>query len=372
MPANADTGSLAWKLTPDLLGVADDRGLLFDTNPAWFDVLGRTPEDIESRVFLDFVHPEDLDASRRSFDELLAGRPVFKMRNRYRHADGSYRWISWNAIPDGGLFFCSGRDVTDEQEQAAALRTSDAALLTSDAALLTSDAALRSSSEEARLREQFIAVLGHDMRNPVAAVGSALRLISREPQSERSQAFIETARQSLDRMSALIEDVMDFARARLGEGLAVEPTDDTHLLPVLRQVVEEIRLGHPTVRVEEDYTLDAILRCDTARIGQLLSNLLANAVTHGDPGQPIHVTAALEDGAFVLSVVNAGDPIPDDARPMLFQPFTRSDARHSQNGLGLGLFIASEIARGHDGGIDVTSNTARTTFTLRMPAVVVD
>lgn len=107
--------------------------------------------------------------------------------------------------------------------------------------------------------------------------------------------------------------------------------------------------------------------CDRDRLGQLVSNLLANAVTHGSPERPIQFEASTEGSEFILSVANAGEPIPEEVRASLFQPFFRGDVRASRNGLGLGLFIASEIAKAHDGTLDFTSDEHGTRFTLRMP-----
>jgi sigma-B regulation protein RsbU (phosphoserine phosphatase) len=103
------------------------------------------------------------------------------------------------------------------------------------------------------------------------------------------------------------------------------------------------------------------------RIGQLASNLLGNALTHGERDQPIAIRAVAEGGEFILWVANAGDPIPPATMERLFQPFYRGEVRHSQNGLGLGLHIASEIAKAHRGTLTVESSEKETRFTFRMP-----
>ena len=111
------------------------------------------------------------------------------------------------------------------------------------------------------------------------------------------------------------------------------------------------------------------MHCDPARVGQLLSNLLANALVHGADDRPVRVRAGTEDRRFVLSVANSGEPIPPERLNRLFQPYFRGAASSAAGGLGLGLWIASEIARGHDGRLDVTSNAEETRFTFEMPAV---
>jgi signal transduction histidine kinase len=106
---------------------------------------------------------------------------------------------------------------------------------------------------------------------------------------------------------------------------------------------------------------------DGPRIAQLVSNLLANALTHGDPAGPVWVLARSDDDGFELSVANLGAPIPPETQASLFQPFSRASARPGQQGLGLGLYIAAEIARAHGGSLEVASSAEITRFTFRMP-----
>ncbi|MEW2912860.1 PAS domain-containing sensor histidine kinase [Leisingera sp. JC11] len=341
-----DRTSLTWKVTPDLLGVVDASGVFMDTNPAWFRTLGLLPEEIESRQFFDFLHPDDMSRTEAAFERVKHGEPVLQFENRYRHKDGSYRWLSWNAVPEGERFYCNARDVTKAKEQELHLATRE---------------------QEARFREQFIAVLGHDLRNPLSAVGAALRLLENEPQSAKALEILALGRQSVTRMSALINDILDFARSRLGDGIEVERSASTGLRPVLAQAVEEIRLANQTAPITENYSFADPLNCDTDRIAQLVSNLLSNAVTHGTPGKPVTVAAGDDGSDFVLSVANQGDPIPEGTMALLFEPFTRSGTRESQNGLGLGLYIAQQIARAHGGLLTAESDEAQTVFTLRMP-----
>ena len=116
-----------------------------------------------------------------------------------------------------------------------------------------------------------------------------------------------------------------------------------------------------------DFAIDRPVDCDPARIGQLAANLIMNAVTHGAPGMPIEVSASTDEEAFTFSVANGGIPIPPEARAQLFQPFFRGAIRRSQHGLGLGLFIVSEIAKAHGGTMDVASSEDETRFTFKMP-----
>ncbi len=224
-----------------------------------------------------------------------------------------------------------------------------------------------SEHETAVLREQFIAVLGHDLRNPLAALGAGVRILQREALSERGQFVVKEMGSSVARASALVENVLDFARGRLGQGLLVTRDAKEPLTPVLEQVVAEIRSIAPDRVILAKFAIDEPLKCDRVRIGQLAANLISNAITHGAPGLPIEVEGRTGDDAFVFAVCNGGPPIPAEARAQLFQPFFRGAVRSSQQGLGLGLFIVSEIAKAHGGEMEVVSDESGTSFIFRMP-----
>lgn len=238
------------------------------------------------------------------------------------------------------------------------------------AARTQAEAAAAAEHETSVLREQFIAVLGHDLRNPLAALAAGIRMIGeRETLSDRGKLIAKEMSASVSRATALIENVLDFARGRLGNGLTLARNPAQSLAPVLEQVVAEIRAIAPDRQIIAHFSIEHPVDCDPGRIGQLASNLIANAVTHGAPGIPIEVEAHTADDRFVLAVANGGVPIPPAARSQLFQPFFRGAVRRSQQGLGLGLFIVNEIAKAHGGTMDVASSEEETRFTFSMPLI---
>jgi signal transduction histidine kinase len=229
-----------------------------------------------------------------------------------------------------------------------------------------SEALRLEATAAAELREQFIAVLGHDLRNPLAALASGLALLEKPRTAERSAAIRTMMSQSIARMSGLITNILDFARGRLGGGLAVSK-HRVEVRPIIEQVVSEIAAVHPERDLRVECAATQPLDCDPNRIAQLLSNLVANAVTHGAIDQPILVRCDDRPGNMVIEVSNGGEPIPEDTIPLLFQPFKRGAASQDREGLGLGLYIAAEIARAHEGSITVTSDVRATTFTVTLP-----
>lgn len=229
-----------------------------------------------------------------------------------------------------------------------------------------SETSLTDERQSSKLREEFIAVLGHDLRSPLASIGAGAALLAKQPLNERSIDIVGHMQKSVVRMSDLIDDVLDLARGRLGGGIMIEKG----LVAIEAQVnlvVDELRAAWPRREILTEVNLPETVRCDPSRIGQLLSDLLANAVTHGSETLPILVQAKTADGTFHLSVTNRGDAIPAHVAQNLLKPFVRVTSKPSQQGLGLGLYIASEIARAHGGSLTVSSDDTATCFTFRMP-----
>ncbi|MFZ5964625.1 PAS domain-containing sensor histidine kinase [Thalassococcus sp. BH17M4-6] len=346
MTSHGNTHSLTWRVSPDLLGIVNQDGVFIETNPAWQTVLGWSEDEIRSMVFTDFLHPDDMERTIALFGTMKKGEPALHFENQYRCKDGSYRWLSWVAVPEGDIFVCSARDVTRDKAQARALQ---------------------SSEDEALLREQFIAILSHDLRNPLAAIGSAVRIAARQPHDETIAKMLASIQGSSARMAKLIDYTMDFARARLGGGIPVDLQPCNTLSDGFERVVDEIRLTFPERQIETAFAFEGTLVCDAPRLDQLLSNLVANAVTHGSRNKPILVATGAEGECFVLSVTNPGKRIPDNILSNLFKPFERGDESASLQGLGLGLYIADQIAKAHSGQISATSDGDNTVFRLEIP-----
>jgi signal transduction histidine kinase len=246
------------------------------------------------------------------------------------------------------------------------LGVSEKGRLSAEEELRVSRADLLDERKTSELREQFIGVLGHDLGNPLASVDAGMRILLRNRDSEKAPEIIAMIQKSVMRMAGLVDNIMDFARGRLGGGLTIKRDARQPLTPVIQQVVSEIQLVSPDVRIETEIDVEAPVSCDRGKIGQLFSNLLGNAITYGDKGRPIRVHARTTGDSFELTVTNYGPPISDKAMQNLFKPFTRGE-RPSQQGLGLGLYIASEIARAHGGALKAVSTAEKTIFEFNMP-----
>lgn len=232
--------------------------------------------------------------------------------------------------------------------------------------LAESERRLAEQTKLHELRDQFIAVLGHDLRNPLAAIQAGVRHLQRTNLDDGARTTATLIDASVRRMAELIQNVLDFARGRLGTGLLVSPGLDVDVAPTLRQVVSELQQAWPERTIRAGLDVAHVVNCDAGRIGQLLSNLIANALTHGTRNGPVDVAAASDPQRFTITVSNQGE-IPSDAVDQLFEPFTRSRAEGSQEGLGLGLYICAEIAKAHGGSLTARSDAGTTTFTFQMP-----
>lgn len=231
--------------------------------------------------------------------------------------------------------------------------------------------ALIHERETASLREQFIAVLGHDLRNPLSAVSATAELLSLRKNEPDLVKIGQRLKSSTLRMARLIDDVMDFARGRLGSGIGVSIDQVDDLAAALRAVVAEVREANPLRLVADDIAINTPVRCDRTRVQQLLSNLLGNAVTHGAAEFPVRVQARIERAELVLTVINGGNEIAADVLSKVFEPYWRPATSKPGGGLGLGLYICKQIVAAHGGTLEVRSSAQEgTCFVARLPTGV--
>lgn len=303
------------------------------------------------------LHPEDRARVLQLIEESVAERRDHQLEYRIVRQDGAVRWVSAH----GKLFKdAQGRpatmtgvcmDVTEARSAAEAREATVAAL----------EKALREN-------ELFAGVLAHDLRNPLTAILAAAQLSLRHPEDEnvRSGEPLQRIVRSGERMSRMIEQLLDFTRARLGNGFELMPRE-TDLKALCAQVLGELEVAHPEwqLSLQASGALGGLW--DPDRLAQLVSNLLGNAGQHGEPGRPIRLRLdGTAPAAVVLAVHNRG-AILAELLPHIFTPF-RGSGERSAGGLGLGLYIARAIAESHRGRLEVESSPAAgTTFTLTLP-----
>ncbi|MBV4484525.1 sensor histidine kinase [Pseudomonas sp. SWRI153] len=222
-------------------------------------------------------------------------------------------------------------------------------------------------------RNVFLGILGHDLRTPLGAIMlGADRLRRTETADARTSKVAQQIYSSVQRASQIVGDLLDLTRCQMGPGIPVRKAR-IDLSPLCERVVEELRAFHPQANVLFDAKDPVMGAFDGARMEQVFSNIISNAVTHGDNQFPVTVELEVSQDCAVFSVHNGGEPIPEDVLPFIFNPMGRFSQRSVIDhgpvaGLGLGLFIASEIVASHAGSIDVSSDPqGGTVFRVTLP-----
>jgi phosphoserine phosphatase RsbU/P len=223
--------------------------------------------------------------------------------------------------------------------------------------------------EVAEFREQLIGIVGHDLRNPLSTVLMAAQLLLlREGLGEQETELARKIASSASLATRLIDQLLDLTRSRLGGGIPIDP-GPVDLNDVCREVIGQTELTHPDRPLRVEMRGDPNGVWDRDRLVHLLANLVGNAVQHGEPRTPIELRIDGQANEVVIEVVNRGKPIPPALLPVIFDAFRRDQTVDSTrtHGLGLGLFIAQQIARAHGGSIAVSSTESETTFRVCLP-----
>jgi len=303
----------------------------------------------------DLVHVDDRPDIAHSWQRANAG-PVpaaCEFEYRLRRHDGTYRWhlarLEPTDLGDGDLRWVGSAIDIDERKRAEQER--------------------RVQDEQTRrLHEMFLAVVSHDLRNPLSSILTTASYLEKRGNDPAMLVRIRTAAQ---RMNRLVEQLLDFESNRLAGGMPIHP-EETDLQAICEAILDEVRGAvpdAPELRLGASGSTSG--HWDADRLGQALSNLVVNALQHGRRDRPVDVHIAADGDPVELSVTNEGPPIAPDLLPVLFDPFRRADRSvASRYGVGLGLYIVNEIVLRHGGSLAVVSDDERTRFTLRLPRSV--
>ncbi|MDH2076889.1 sensor histidine kinase [Pseudomonas atacamensis] len=298
---------------------------------------------------------DDAPSQTHAMTRFISGFTMDQMVSEYRALRSSVLRL-WLA----------GDRVSDEHDLQDMIRFNEAI----DQALIESIATYGEAVESTR--KTVLGVLGHDLRSPLGAVLMASDLLCASGDiSVRDRKLAGQISISVRRANQMVGDLLDLARCNLGSGLPVN-LEKADLKILCESVVEELRTGYPRADIELG-TNEAPGMFDPSRIEQVFTNLISNAILHGDLKYPIRVTLSRKDSWWVFSVQNRGELIPESVMPHLFNPQARyskyaASEKGASAGLGLGLFIAAEIVQAHGGMIDVVSTTeSGTLFTVRLP-----
>ncbi len=345
--------------------------------------------------------PEELVGKRRLQDLLTMGGRIFhqthwapllaiqgsvsEVKLELTHRDGRKLPAVWNArlvqngdqaVHEVAVFIAEDRH-RYEQELLRARKTAEELLAQEQAA----QQALLSAQDErdklqvlaqdrAHFAEQMVAIVSHDLRNPLAVIQMSAQMLGRTPLDAKQRSTIERLDRSAKRAIRLISDVLDFSRGRLGAGLQ-EKTQAIEPHQLVAEALADLRVALPLHTIEHRRSGEGMATGAPDRLTQMLGNLVSNATAYGDADFPVVVTSTIEENIFLISVHNQGEPIPAEQLPTLFDAMTRgAEADGEATSVGLGLFIVREIVHAHGGVISVASTRETgTTFTATFPRI---
>jgi two-component system sensor histidine kinase/response regulator len=362
----ADELDAFFDLTPDLLCVASMEGTFLRVNPAWAHVLGYDESTLRASPFLDFVHPDDRDATVQAMSQLTTGARVINFENRYRTSGGGYRWFEWNSAPsiERGVVYATARDITDRKEAEAALKQSAESLTQ----LVRELEVARQKAESASLAKgEFLANMSHEIRTPMNAIIGMTGLALQTKLTPRQREYIRTANESAEALLTVLNDILDVSKIEAGR-LALDAAPFS-----LRDTVEEaVKLFAPRAH-EKGLELachilpdvpDGLVG-DAGRIRQVLVNLVGNAVKFTEAGDIVVEVATTDvtadDAVLRFTVSDTGIGIPEDKQWQIFGAFVQADASTTRRfgGTGLGLTISAHLVEMMGGRIWVTSEEGK-------------
>jgi two-component system, sensor histidine kinase and response regulator len=353
-------------LSMDMMGIASPEGRFIRVNAAFERTLGFTPQELMARPFVEFLHPDDVAASRAATAAQSAGQDIGDLETRCRCRDGSYRWLLWSRMVDqGGLIFVTARDVTERRQIDVELRASREQAL-----------------EASRLKSEFVANMSHEIRTPLNGVVCMSELLLDTGLNGEQREYAQVALTSAEALMAVINDILDFSKITAGkldilhETYSLEAAVDDVCAMVASRVAEK----NVELAISVDPDVPAAVLGDGNRVRQVLVNLLSNAVKFTARGEIVVRVTVEPDGHGVgdggerlrIEVADTGIGIDPEQLPDLFQSFSQADATTTRNygGTGLGLSIAKQLVELMGGEIGARSTPgAGSTFWFTLPCL---
>jgi PAS domain S-box-containing protein len=341
-----------FSISLDMLCIASSDGTFKRVSPAFTDTLGWSSEELTTTPFVEFVHPDDVEATLAEVDrQVRSGECVLQFENRYRHKDGSWRTLSWKSMPQAdGLMYATARDVTQAKVAQSEL-----------------EEAIQAADRANKAKSEFLSRMSHELRTPMNAVigyAQLLEMSSHDPKAlESARAILKGGRHLL----SLINEILDLARIEAGKlALSLEP------VPLQAAVNQAFDLVRPTANAQNirleivgESLTDVHVLADRQRLVQVLLNLLSNAVKFNRPDGSVQLSCRMGEGEKLrIEVTDNGFGIEKNQTERLFKPFERL-AGDSIEGTGLGLALSHSLATLMGGTIELSSSSEEgSTFAL--------
>ena len=348
-----------FKLSPDLFCVATFDGYFVRVNPAWKAVLGLSEEELRTKPFMDFVHPDDREATVAAMSSLLTGSQVAGFENRYRTSDGSYKWLQWTSAPlaTRGLVYATARDVTDRKIAESRLKQAVDEL----------DVARKKAERATAAKGEFLANMSHEIRTPMNAIIGMTDLTLQTRLTPKQREYLQTTRDSAESLLTIINDILDVSKIEARK-LTLErapfkfrdTVEDGVRLLAQRASQKGLELA---CRIASDVP-DALLG-DAGRLRQIILNLVGNAIKFTDEGEvvvEVTVDRRTEDDVVLRFMVrDTGIGIAPDKQWKIFGPFEQADTSTTRRygGTGLGLTISMQLVEMMEGRLWLESEPGK-------------
>ncbi len=367
-------------LSPDMLCIGDFHGYFQRLNPSWERTLGYPTEELLRRSYMELVHPDDKNSTLAALARIASGAKLVQFENRYRSADGTYRWLAWSAAPLAavGQVYGVARDVTDRKHAEQSLRDyaqqieaahraeeEHAARLTQLVRELETAKGRAESATQAK--SEFLANMSHEIRTPLHAVIGMTELALTTKLDRHQRDYLGIVHDSAESLRALIDDILDFSKIEdrkldlesIRFGLR-DSVGDTVRLLALRAQQKGLELA---CRVRPDVPDELV--GDPGRLRQIVVNLLGNAIKFTERGEVVLEVEAFSRGEtwveLHFAVRDTGIGIPADKHERVFEAFVQADSSTTRQygGTGLGLAIAAQLVRLMNGRIWVESEVGK-------------
>jgi PAS domain S-box-containing protein len=357
-----------FKLSLDMLGIATFDGYFVRANPAWQTILGYSEEEVRASPFMDFVHPDDKEATEKAMSVITTGEQIIGFENRYRAKDGSYKRLQWASAPftHQGLIYAVARDVTDRRAAEEALQQNAERL----SQLVKELEVARHRAEQATVAKgEFLANMSHEIRTPMNAIIGMTDLALQTRLTPQQREYLRTARESAESLMTIIDDILDVSKIE-ARRLTLERTafrfrdtvEDSVKLLAPRADQKDLDLS---CRIAPDVP-DAVVG-DPGRLRQVLLNLVSNAIKFTDEGE-VAVSVFVDergtdDVRLRFTVRDTGIGIPEEKQWDIFGAFVQADASTTRKygGTGLGLTISTQLVEMMEGRMWLESEVGKGT-----------
>jgi PAS domain S-box-containing protein len=335
--------------TAQAVWTSDTAGIIVSDSPSWRSFTGQTWEEFRGVGWLDALHEDDREHARAAWLAAIASRTGYEVEYRVRRHDGAFRWTLARGTP---VLDASGEivewvgcnwDIHPIKE------------------------AEQDLERAVGFQQMLLAIVGHDLKNPLSSILVGAGILHADAATPAVRRTADRITRAALRANQIVGLLLDLAEVTLGKGLGLD-RQETDIAELARDIVDELDASIPG-RAIVLTSAGSIRACvDSARIGQVLSNLIGNALHHGRPGTPVRVALGAAEKAIEIAVQNAGEAIPAARMNMLFAPFAGADAPPSdRRNLGLGLYIVKMIVEAHGGQVDAESKEGLITFRVRLP-----